>query len=48
VVNKDGSANPRLNKAANPNWQRICETIPGYAEWKKDHYERLAGDIITL
>ena len=32
----------------NPNWKRICETIPGYAEWKKDHYERLAGDIITL
>jgi 5'-nucleotidase len=48
VVNKDGSANPRLNKKANPNWQRICDTIPGYAEWKKDHYERLAGDIITL
>jgi 5'-nucleotidase len=48
VVTKDGSANPRLNKAANPNWKRICDAIPGYAEWKKDHYERLAGDIITL
>ena len=48
VVNKDGSANPRLDKAANPNWKRICDTIPGYAEWEKDHYQRLAGDIITL
>ena len=48
VVNKDGSANPRLNKAANPNWKRICDTIPGYADWKADHYQRLAGDIITL
>lgn len=48
VVTKTGDANPRLNKKANPNWQRICDTIPGYAEWKKEHYERLAGDIITL
>ena len=30
VINKDGSSNPRLNKAANPNWKRICDTIPGY------------------
>jgi hypothetical protein len=48
VVDKLGTNNPRLNKAANPNWQRICETIPGYAEWKKDHYQKLAGDIVTL
>mmetsp|Transcript_27618 Transcript_27618/g.49989 ORF Transcript_27618/g.49989 Transcript_27618/m.49989 type:complete len:481 (+) Transcript_27618:62-1504(+) len=48
VITKTGDANPRLNKKANPNWQRICDTIPGYADWKKEHYERLAGDIITL
>ena len=24
----------RLEKAANPNWQRVCELIPGYREYK--------------
>jgi len=48
VVKKDGSSNARLNMKANLNRQRICDTIPGYAEWKRDHYKRLTGDIITL
>jgi hypothetical protein len=39
VITKTGDANLRLNKKANPNWQRICDTIPGYADWKKEHYE---------
>ena len=48
VVDKLGTSNPRLNKKDNPNWTRICETIPGYAAWKKDYYQNLAGDIVTL
>jgi len=48
VVDKLGTSNPRLNKKDNPNWQRICQTIPGYADWKTDHYQKLAGDIVTL
>ena len=48
VVDKLGTSNPRLNKKDNPNWQRICETIEGYAEWKTDYYQNLAGDIVTL
>ena len=48
VVDKLGTSNPRLNKKDNPNWQRICDTIEGYAEWKTDYYQNLAGDIVTL
>jgi len=48
VVDKLGTSNPRLNKKDNPNWKRICETIQGYADWKTDYYQKLAGDIVTL
>jgi len=48
VVDKLGTSNPRLNKKDNPNWQRICDTIDGYAEWKTDYYQKLAGDIVRL
>uniref|UniRef100_A0A7S3E2T0 Glycosyltransferase 2-like domain-containing protein n=1 Tax=Chloropicon laureae TaxID=464258 RepID=A0A7S3E2T0_9CHLO len=48
VVDKLGTSNPRLNKKDNPNWQRICSTIDGYADWKSDYYQKLAGDIVTL
>jgi len=41
----DVASNPRMNKAENPNWQRICKTIPGWAEWKTEYYKKLSKDI---
>lgn len=36
----------RYNKQGNPNWRRICNTIPGFAEYKKKEYSALTQNIV--
>lgn len=36
----------RFNKDKNPNWQRICEKIPGFFDFKKSEYQQISSKII--
>jgi len=38
----------RFDKSLNPNWARICRTIPGYREFKSEHYGSLGNSQIKL
>lgn len=35
----------RFDKKNNPNWTRICETIPGFKEFKELEYKKISGNI---
>ncbi len=36
----------RYNKKTNPNWKRICDKIPGFAEHKHKEYRDISAQII--
>ncbi|WP_086933211.1 glycosyltransferase family 2 protein [Agarilytica rhodophyticola] len=36
----------RFNKSENPNWERICNIIPGFKEFKEQQYRRLSSEIV--
>lgn len=38
----------RLDKANNPNWEKICNIIPGFSDWKSQYYKKIAGDIVDV
>jgi glycosyltransferase involved in cell wall biosynthesis len=37
----------RFNKKGNPNWNRACETIPGFRIFKIGQYKRLGISVLT-
>jgi len=36
----------KWNKRANPNWHRICATIPGFEQFKREQWESLGVEVI--
>jgi glycosyltransferase involved in cell wall biosynthesis len=39
-------ATQRWDRTHNPNWLRLCATVPGYAEFKREQYRALGLDVL--
>jgi len=45
--NVDNSCAKRFDKVNNPNWARICNSIPGFRDYKQQEYRSLSSNILV-